>query len=303
MNPVPDAIPWYKSNVLRALLVGGVALGLKKVGLGDQFPDAGGIVDTALDGVQVGAGLWAAYARVKKPNPPVTMTQAAADAAASTPKSPLFVALMSLAILACAMGSAQLSAQTLKFTAAQTVNANGSVTPVLTWCTEGATASPGTTCAATGHASACTASGDWSGAKLGAGGTETLATITSSKSYVLACNWPGQDKFTVSWTPPTLNDDGTALTNLKGFDVYYATSPTVGPVMIDVPNAGATSQVVGPGLAPGSYYVQVDAYSTNGILSKKSPVTPLVKTLSTGASVTQSVMVKFPNPPTNVTIQ
>lgn len=211
--------------------------------------------------------------------------------------------LLCVAMLAAvSIGSATVEAQTLKFTAGQTVNANGSVTPVLTWCTEGATASPGTTCATTGVASACTASGDWSGTK-GASGSETLAAITSTKSYVIACSWPGQDKFTVSWTPPTQNDDGTPLTDLKGYDVYYANSPTNGPIAVDVPNAGATSKVVGPGLAPGTYYIQVDAYTSAGILSKKSPATPLVKTLGTGVSATQSVKVSFPNAPTNVTVQ
>lgn len=82
MDPVSTtapAAPWYKSNVLRALLTGGVAFGLKKAGLGDAFPDASGIVDTALDAVQVGAGIWAAYARVKSPVAPVTLTKAGAE--------------------------------------------------------------------------------------------------------------------------------------------------------------------------------------------------------------------------------
>lgn len=206
------------------------------------------------------------------------------------------------ALFAASIGSAAIEAQTLKFTAAQTVNANGSVTPVLTWCTEGTTASPGTTCAATGGAAACTASGDWTGTK-GASGSETLAAIASGKSYALACTWPGQDRFTVSWIPPTLRDDGSQLTNLKGYDVYYATSPTAAAQMIDVPNAGVTSQLVGPGLAPGTYYVQVDAYDSAGILSKKAPAAPLVKTIGSAVSATQSVKVTFPNAPTNVTVQ
>lgn len=192
-------------------------------------------------------------------------------------------------------------AQTLKFTAGQTVNANGSVTPVLSWCTEGSPASAGTTCAGTGGASACAASGDWSGAKA-ASGSETLPAITSVKSYALACNWPGQDRFTVSWTPPTQRDDGTTLTNLKGYTIYFSTSPTGIPQEIDVTSAGATSQLVGPGLVPGTYYVQIDAYDTAGIQSKKSPAAPLVKTLGAGVSVTQSFKVSFPNPPTGLTV-
>jgi hypothetical protein len=70
-----DPIPWYKSNVLRALMVGFVAFVLKKAGLADQFPDSEGIVNTLLDAVQCAAGLWAAYSRVRQPTPPVTMSK------------------------------------------------------------------------------------------------------------------------------------------------------------------------------------------------------------------------------------
>jgi hypothetical protein len=71
-----EPIPWYKSQVLRALMVGFVAFALKKAGLADQFPNTDGIVDMILDAIQFGAGLWVAYARIRKPNPPVTMSAA-----------------------------------------------------------------------------------------------------------------------------------------------------------------------------------------------------------------------------------
>src|SRR5215471_17415505 len=68
-----EPIPWYKSNVLRALLVGIVAFVLKKAGLADQFPNADGYVNDALDLVQLIAGFWAAWARMRQPSPPITV--------------------------------------------------------------------------------------------------------------------------------------------------------------------------------------------------------------------------------------
>jgi hypothetical protein len=92
-----NAIPWYRSNVLRALLVGGAAFALKQFGVADQFPDVEGYVDKGLDLVQVLAGIWAAWARIRSPAEPVTLTKAGAEAA--SPKLSMFTALLALLIV------------------------------------------------------------------------------------------------------------------------------------------------------------------------------------------------------------
>ena len=97
-----NSIPWYRSNVLRALLVGGVAFLLKQLGVADNFPDVEGYVDKGLDLVQVLAGIWAAYARIKQPTPPVTLTKAAANEA--NLKCSLVAAMLALLIVLPAMG-------------------------------------------------------------------------------------------------------------------------------------------------------------------------------------------------------
>lgn len=205
--------------------------------------------------------------------------------------------------LILAAGGHAIEAQTLKFTVAQTANANGSVTPALTWCTEGATASPGSTCSSTGAAAACIASGDWSGTKAPAG-SETLAAVTSGKNYQLQCNWSGDDKITLTWSPPTKNDDGSPLTDLAGFHVYYGTSPSMSNNQVkDVKGATTTQTVLGPGLAPGTWYVVMDAYNANGALSTKAPAPPASKVLGTGVVVSQSVKVTFPQAPVITGIQ
>jgi hypothetical protein len=206
------------------------------------------------------------------------------------------------ALIAAAAFANVAQSQTLKFTVAQTVNANGSVTPGLTWCTEGS-ASSGTSCSGSGAAVACTASGDWGGAK-GPAGSETLAPVTIGKSYTLACSWAGQDSIQFTWTPPTTNTDGSPLTDLAGYHVYYGTTPTMSVNQVkDIPQPGASSTVLGPGLAPGTWYVVLDSYNVAKVPSGKAPSPPLSKTLGSGVSVTQSVRVTFPNAPTNLTVQ
>lgn len=193
------------------------------------------------------------------------------------------------------------SAETLKFTVAQTVNADGSVTPVLTWCTE-QTQSTGLTCSGA-PASACTASGAWSGTKP-ASGSETLPSVSTTTSYTMQCAWPGTDQFTVAWVPPTTNDDGSPLTDLKGYKIYYSTSSSMSNNQVkNLVSSTAVSTVIGPGLAPATYYVVMSAYNTAGAESKKVPSPPLQKVISGGASVTQSVKVTIPNAPTNLVVQ
>lgn len=66
---------------------------------------------------------------------------------------------------------------------------------------------------------------------------------------------------TLSWTAPTTNTDGTPLTNLAGFKVYYGTSPGSYGAPINVGNV--TSYPV-TGLGSGTYYFAVTAYDASG---------------------------------------
>jgi hypothetical protein len=74
---------------------------------------------------------------------------------------------------------------------------------------------------------------------------------------------------TLSWTPPTQNTDGSALTNLAGYRVYWG--PAVGNYTSSVTlnTAGVTSYVV-ESLAPGTYYFAVSAVNAGGVESTLS---------------------------------
>lgn len=189
---------------------------------------------------------------------------------------------------ACSVAMAQ-TTPSITFTANVTTG-NGSVTPVLTWST-------------TPVAQSCTASGDWTGTKA-ASGTQTLAAITRSATYNLSCTWAGQTTLTVSWVPPILNTDGSTLTDLAGFKVYYGTSSTMSSNTVkDVPGANVTSYTIAS-LSPATYYVVASAYNAAGVESDKSAI--VSKTLSASSTTQKTVGIvvnPVPNPPTNVTVQ
>ena len=62
---------------------------------------------------------------------------------------------------------------------------------------------------------------------------------------------------TLSWDPPTINADGTPLTDLAGYKVHYGTSSRNYTAVIDVGNV-ITYKV--KGLKPGTYFFVVTAY-------------------------------------------
>jgi Putative Ig domain./Fibronectin type III domain. len=82
---------------------------------------------------------------------------------------------------------------------------------------------------------------------------------------------PTTGNATLSWTPPTQNDDGSTLTDLAGFRIQYGSSPSALTQTIQVANAGVATYVV-TGLTSGSWYFTVRAYNTSGAESANSAV-------------------------------
>jgi hypothetical protein len=82
---------------------------------------------------------------------------------------------------------------------------------------------------------------------------------------------PGTGSASLSWTAPTVNTDGTPVTDLAGYHIYYGTSASQMTTTITIASAAETSYVVG-GLAPGTYYFAVVAYNTAGVDSPQSNV-------------------------------
>jgi hypothetical protein len=76
---------------------------------------------------------------------------------------------------------------------------------------------------------------------------------------------------TLSWTPPTQNTDGTPLTDLSGYRVYWGTSQANLANSVTLNNPGLTSYVVDQ-LTPATWYFATTALSSKGIESNRSNV-------------------------------
>jgi hypothetical protein len=74
---------------------------------------------------------------------------------------------------------------------------------------------------------------------------------------------------TLSWMAPTQNTNGTALTNLAGFDIYYGTSASAMTQKISLNTVAVLSYVVGD-LSSGTWYFQVVAVNSLGTQSSPS---------------------------------
>jgi Putative Ig domain len=76
---------------------------------------------------------------------------------------------------------------------------------------------------------------------------------------------------TLTWVAPTDNTDGTPLVTLAGYHIYYGTQADNLTQEIDVADSASTSYVIN-GLASGTYYFAVTAYSESGTESADSNV-------------------------------
>jgi hypothetical protein len=75
----------------------------------------------------------------------------------------------------------------------------------------------------------------------------------------------------LSWVPPTQNTDGTALTDLSGYRVYFGSSPSSLTQVVPISGASNTSYVV-RNLSAGTWYFALSAYSNAGTESARSAV-------------------------------
>jgi hypothetical protein len=186
--------------------------------------------------------------------------------------------LLAGAVLATASASA--AVVITSFTATPTSGISP-VDVVLNWSTTGA--------------ASCAGTGGWTGAKA-TGGTQTLLAQKASASYTLTCTATG-GQADLSWTAPTLNTDGTALTNLAGYRTYFGTDPlALQPVSAALIPAGTLTQSI-TGLAAGTWYFGVRAETTAAIQSNMAgPVSKIVTVPSAAATVAVTINTQ-PLPP------
>jgi hypothetical protein len=79
----------------------------------------------------------------------------------------------------------------------------------------------------------------------------------------------------LSWAAPTENADGSPVTELAGYRIYYGTSPTELTKSVDVAGARSTTYVF-KGLDGGTYYFSIVAYNSVGLRSHYSSLASTV---------------------------
>jgi len=73
---------------------------------------------------------------------------------------------------------------------------------------------------------------------------------------------------TLTWTKPTQNEDGSALTDLAGYKVYYGTSSTLDK-HVEIGSGSITSTSI-EGLAPGTWYFAMTSVDSSGEESERT---------------------------------
>ena len=76
---------------------------------------------------------------------------------------------------------------------------------------------------------------------------------------------------TLSWLPPTTNTNGTPLTNLAGYKIYYGTNSSSLHQSVKITNPGIASYAI-DNLSPATWYFTVVSYNSQNIESSLSSV-------------------------------
>jgi hypothetical protein len=101
-------------------------------------------------------------------------------------------------------------------------------------------------------------------------GTQSATLASFSISVTAAAGNP----ITLSWTAPSLNSNGSTLTDLAGYHIYYGASAAAMNSVITVNGAADTSLVISH-LTPGTWYIAVAAFNSELIESNLSDVLPV----------------------------
>lgn len=91
----------------------------------------------------------------------------------------------------------------------------------------------------------------------------------SLPAFSIAVNAASLGNATLSWTPPDRNTDGSALTDLRGYRIYYGTNASALDNMVPITNVGITTYVV-ENLSPATYYFSMTALNAANVESGRT---------------------------------
>jgi hypothetical protein len=96
-------------------------------------------------------------------------------------------------------------------------------------------------------------------------------TSVSLPAFPISVTQSGSASVTLSWMAPTQNTNGSTLTNLAGYTIYYGTSANQMNRSIRIANPGTTRYVVS-NLSPGTWYFSIASFTTADVQSAGSAV-------------------------------
>jgi hypothetical protein len=94
---------------------------------------------------------------------------------------------------------------------------------------------------------------------------------TASQSATVTVTASSTGTATLTWVAPTQNTDGTPVTTLIGYHIYYGTTEGALTQSIVISNASTTSYEI-TGLSSGTWYFAVAADAADGTESAPSNV-------------------------------
>ena len=92
------------------------------------------------------------------------------------------------------------------------------------------------------------------------------ALAASLPEFSISVTQTGVASVTLSWTPPTQNEDGTNLVDLAGYVIYYGRESGQYSHQLHIDNPGISSYVV-ENLVPDTYYFASTAINVAGVQS------------------------------------
>lgn len=93
----------------------------------------------------------------------------------------------------------------------------------------------------------------------------------SLPTFAIAVSQASTGSMTVSWAAPTTNTDGSTLTNLAGYRIYYGNSSTSLDKRVSISGTSLTTYVI-ENLPVGTYYVAMTSVNSSGVESTRSLV-------------------------------
>jgi hypothetical protein len=88
-------------------------------------------------------------------------------------------------------------------------------------------------------------------------------------AFSISVNQVAMGSVTLSWQPPTTNADGSTLTNLSGYRIYYGRAAGTLDQVITIGNAGTIRWVV-ENLSQATWYFSMTSFNSTGVESARS---------------------------------